>query len=216
MIHYTFKRETRVERKIFILSRSIHFYSDIGGSRTIVLRQVGAARAGEKETQRRRAPVAYWCDSPNPARAPTVEHVCNTTRRAPASGEERNTRDSIPLARSTRHSPLNSRRSAAVVSLSLSVSLPKTRSFLCLEQGGSGSGVPNAYARTPSSNQQAIRHFAAWNAFSFRKPARTGRPLAPACTDTRDRAAVNGWRLIDSCAWEGAHRGEQQYPFVYD
>lgn len=65
--------------------------------------------------------MAYWCDSPNPARAPTVEHVCNTTRRAPASGEERNTRDSIPLARSTRHSPLNSRRSAAVVSLSLSL-----------------------------------------------------------------------------------------------
>lgn len=134
MIHYTFKRETRVERKIFILSRSIHFYSDIGGSRTIVLRQVGAARAGEKETQRRRAPVAYWCDSPNPARAPTVEHVCNTTRRAPASGEERNTRDSIPLARSTRHSPLNSRRSAAVVSLSLSLS-PRRAPFSVWNRG---------------------------------------------------------------------------------
>lgn len=116
-------------------------------------------------------------------------------------GRKKHTRfHSTRALHSTLASKLSPQRRGCI---SLSLSVPKTRSFLCLEQGGSGSGVPNAYARTPSSNQQAIRHFAAWNAFSFRKPARTGRPLAPACTDTRDRAAVNGWRLIDSCAWEG-------------
>lgn len=71
------------------------------------------------------------------------------------------------------------------ISLSLSLPTGKIRSvpFSVWNRGqGSGVAVPNAYARTPSSNQQAIRHFAAWNAFSFRKPARTGRPLALACT----------------------------------
>lgn len=61
--------------------------------------------------------------------------------------------------------------------------------FLCLGQRGGG-GDSSVSRTLRASNQQAIRRFAAWNAFSFRRPARAGRPLE---RDTAIDRFLGGW-----------------------
>lgn len=179
---------------------------------------VGRSRASRKKRRRgveRQWPTGATLLIPR-TRHSTVQHVCNTHTDANAgpSGTRSRSTHAIPFhsSRALLDTRLQTLTDAArrVADLLLSFSRSRRvrsvplRSFPCLNmlhsQPASQQSCPKHVRangpRIPSSNQRAIRHFAAWNAFSFRKPARTSRPrfytlYAPRSNDVIRR------RLID-------------------